>query len=228
MPLTDDTGNYWFFDPENLEVMVKVLDGCAVNQHWWVFSSGLTDVGVTLRVEDLETGRTWENVHPKGSTYPPRLDTGAFPCALEARSTVGKAGQAGVPGGAAPPAAVLVVTKTADTDDGSCDHDCSLREAVLRARQWGEGVILLGPGVYTLSIPGANENTGHTGDLDQAGSLVILGAATARSPATSPDPSAAVSRPTWRTWRTSPSPATRPPTTAAAPPSETPRSSSRT
>ncbi len=172
VPLTDDTGNYWFFDPENLEIMVKVLDGCGLNQHWWVFSSGLTDVGVTLRVEDLETGRTWENVHQKGSTYPPRLDTDAFPCALAARSP---AGAEDVPAGAAPPPAVLLVTKTADTDDGSCDHDCSLREAVLRARLWGEGVIVLGPGVYTLGIPGIDENEGHTGDLDQVGSLLILG-----------------------------------------------------
>ena len=30
-PLTDDTGAFWFFDPANLEVVVKVLDGCAVN-----------------------------------------------------------------------------------------------------------------------------------------------------------------------------------------------------
>ncbi|HEX5714726.1 MAG TPA: CSLREA domain-containing protein [Thermoanaerobaculia bacterium] len=181
VPLTDDTGNYWFFHPQNLELMVKVLDGCAVNQRWWVFSSGLTDVAVALRVEDLETGRTWDTIHPKGSTYLPRLDTDAFPCALAARSTAEEAEPEDSPAVPALPAAVLRVTKTADTDDGSCDHDCSLREAVLRARQWGEGVIVLGPGVYTLGIPGGGEDEGHTGDLDPAGYLVILGAGADRT-----------------------------------------------
>ena len=178
VPLTDDTGNYWFFDPQNLEVMVKVLDGCAANQRWWVFSSGLTDVGVTLRVEDLETGRTWENAHPAGGTYPPRLDTGAFDCALPAR--LGTAASNPIPGGPPRPA-VLAVTKTADTDDGSCDHDCSLREAVLRANLRGEGVIVVGPGVHTLGIAGDNEDLGHTGDLDVTGDLVILGAGAERT-----------------------------------------------
>ena len=27
MPLTDDTGYFWFFAPDNVELMVKVLDG---------------------------------------------------------------------------------------------------------------------------------------------------------------------------------------------------------
>ena len=46
-------------------------------------------------------------------------------------------------------------------------------EANLRG---GTGVIVAGPGVYTLGIPGADENFGHTGDLDVTGDLVIVGA----------------------------------------------------
>jgi CSLREA domain-containing protein len=186
VPLTDDTGNYWFFGPENLEVMVKVLDGCAVNQRWWVFSSGLTDVGFGLRVEDLETGRIRENVHRAGSTYPPRLDTSAFPCALSAQSAAGESTALATAGPAVSSGSseVLVVTKTVDTDDGVCDHDCSLREAVLAANLSGAGVIILGQGVYTLSIggiAGGGEDLSHTGDLDITGNVVVLGAGATRT-----------------------------------------------
>ena len=39
-------------DPGNIEVFAKVLDGCAVNGHYWVFVGGLTDVEVELAVVD--------------------------------------------------------------------------------------------------------------------------------------------------------------------------------
>jgi len=55
--LTDDTGTFWFFGPENLELMVKVLDGRGVNSHWWVFFGGLSDVEYTLTVTERATGK---------------------------------------------------------------------------------------------------------------------------------------------------------------------------
>ena len=54
--LTDDTGYFWFFADTNVEIVVKVLDGCPINQHFWVFAGGLTDVEVEIRVVDTETG----------------------------------------------------------------------------------------------------------------------------------------------------------------------------
>jgi hypothetical protein len=61
--LSDDTGIFWFFDPTNLELMVKVLDGTAVNGHFWVFYGALSDVDYTLTVTDTATGaqRTYAN-----------------------------------------------------------------------------------------------------------------------------------------------------------------------
>ncbi|HEY0512169.1 MAG TPA: hypothetical protein VGH73_09710 [Thermoanaerobaculia bacterium] len=56
VPLTDDTGTFWFFANDNAELMVKVLDGRAVNRHFWVFYGGLSDVEYTLTVTDLKTG----------------------------------------------------------------------------------------------------------------------------------------------------------------------------
>ncbi len=72
-------------------------------------------------------------------------------------------------------AAVYLPTKTADTADGACNADCSLREAVLAANaKPGDDVILLRPGVYLLSLAG-NEDLGAAGDLDVQDDLVILG-----------------------------------------------------
>ena len=61
--LTNDTGVFWFFDPNNLELMVKVLDGSGVNGHFWVFYGALSDVDYTIKVTDTATGatRTYHN-----------------------------------------------------------------------------------------------------------------------------------------------------------------------
>ena len=42
---------------------VKVLDGTAVNGHFWVFAAGLTDVQYAMTVTDTVTGaaRVYEN-----------------------------------------------------------------------------------------------------------------------------------------------------------------------
>ena len=54
--LTDDTGYFWFFADTNVEIVVKVLNGCPINQRFWVFAGGLTDVEVEIRVVDTQTG----------------------------------------------------------------------------------------------------------------------------------------------------------------------------
>lgn len=54
VPLTDESGGFWFFGEENLEVTVKVLNGRAVNDHFWVFIASMTDVGFTLEVTWLD------------------------------------------------------------------------------------------------------------------------------------------------------------------------------
>jgi CSLREA domain-containing protein len=70
----------------------------------------------------------------------------------------------------------FLVTRFVDKNDGACDRDCSLREAVLAANQHpGFDAILLPPGVYRLSIAGTDEDLGATGDLDVTDDLLILG-----------------------------------------------------
>ncbi len=77
--LTEDSGGFWFFEPENLEVVVKILDGCGVNQRFWLYSAGLTDVEVTLGVIDTWTGQTWVRDTRLASPYPPIQDVEALP-----------------------------------------------------------------------------------------------------------------------------------------------------
>lgn len=79
-PLTPDTGAFWFFAGDNLELMVKVLDGCVVNGHWWVFAGGLTDVATRIEVTDRLTGVRREWTSPVGSPFAPLQDTLAFAC----------------------------------------------------------------------------------------------------------------------------------------------------
>jgi len=77
-------------------------------------------------------------------------------------------------------ATTFIVTKTLDTNDGVCGADCSLREAINAANaNPGSDVIVLPAGTYRLSIPGAGEDAGATGDLDITDALTINGAGTA-------------------------------------------------
>ncbi|HEY1435524.1 MAG TPA: PKD domain-containing protein [Thermoanaerobaculia bacterium] len=78
IPLTSDSGYFWFFDPSNIEAVVKVLNGCAINAHYWVFSAGLTNVEVTLNVLDTQNGTLQQYVNPQGTAFLPQQDTSAF------------------------------------------------------------------------------------------------------------------------------------------------------
>jgi hypothetical protein len=66
VPLTTDTGYFWFFNDANVELVLKVLDGSAINGHYWVFYSALTNVGYTITVTDTETGEVRTYPNPPG------------------------------------------------------------------------------------------------------------------------------------------------------------------
>jgi len=78
--LTGDTGYFWFFNPANVEVVVKVLDGCALNNRFWVFAAGLTNVKVVLTVTDRFHGTVRTYTNPINTQFAPIQDTAAFPC----------------------------------------------------------------------------------------------------------------------------------------------------
>jgi len=68
------------------------------------------------------------------------------------------------------------VTKTADTNDGACDDDCSLREAVVAAnKRSGADTIVVPAGIFRLSRTGRGENQAAKGDLDITEAATIRG-----------------------------------------------------
>ncbi|HEX4960775.1 MAG TPA: hypothetical protein VF173_08045 [Thermoanaerobaculia bacterium] len=75
-----DSGLLWFFAPSNVEVALKVLDGCALGGHFWFFAGGLTNVEATILVTDTQTGTTRTYHNPLGTAFAPIQDTSAFNC----------------------------------------------------------------------------------------------------------------------------------------------------
>ena len=80
---TNDSGLFTFFGPENWEVLVKVLDGCVANGHFWVFAASTTDLGTVIRVTDTANGRTREYVNEPGVAAAAVTDARAFSDACE-------------------------------------------------------------------------------------------------------------------------------------------------
>lgn len=77
-PLTSDTGFFTFFDPDNVEAVVKILDACGLFDRFWVFAGGLTDVGAEIKVVDTVTGLVKRYANPLGTPFQPIQDTDAF------------------------------------------------------------------------------------------------------------------------------------------------------
>jgi hypothetical protein len=83
MPLSNESGWFWFFRADNAEAVVKVLDGWPVNDYFWVFFGGLTDLELTISVDDVlaDTGRTYHNPPFTLTSFADtRALPGPFPC----------------------------------------------------------------------------------------------------------------------------------------------------
>lgn len=76
--LTDDSGYLWFFNAANVEAVFKVINGCSLNQRFWFFAGGLTNVQTTITVLDTETGVSKEFRNPQNTAFRPIQDTDAF------------------------------------------------------------------------------------------------------------------------------------------------------
>jgi hypothetical protein len=78
IPGTSDTGQFWFFSASNVEIVVKVLNGCGITNRYWVFAGGLTNVKVTLTVTDMQNGTVKTYINPINTAFAPIQDTAAF------------------------------------------------------------------------------------------------------------------------------------------------------
>lgn len=80
IPLTDQAGLFYFFSEDNLEMLIKMLDACSLNGHFWLFYAATTNVEFTVSVFDTVVGRfhTYHNL--QGTAALPIQDTRAFTC----------------------------------------------------------------------------------------------------------------------------------------------------
>jgi hypothetical protein len=54
---TDRTGYFWFFNPTNIELVIKILDATTLpGNNWWVFYGSLSDVEYNIQIRDTVTG----------------------------------------------------------------------------------------------------------------------------------------------------------------------------
>ena len=67
LPLSDETGAFWVFRDSNVEAMVKVVDGSALNGQWWLFVASLSTLPLELSVLDTETGLHRDVTLPGGA-----------------------------------------------------------------------------------------------------------------------------------------------------------------
>lgn len=74
--LTNDSGYFWFFGANNIELMLKVL-GPVEGSKYWVFFGALSTVEYTVTVRDTQTNRTKTYFNPSGQLKS-IADTGAF------------------------------------------------------------------------------------------------------------------------------------------------------
>jgi hypothetical protein len=77
VPLTADTGYFWFFSSNNIELVVKVVDGRSFNGKFWVFYGALSNVEYRITVTDSVTGDVKVYSNPSGRLASV-ADTAAF------------------------------------------------------------------------------------------------------------------------------------------------------
>lgn len=72
------SGLFYFFSAENWEVMVKALNGCGLNDRFWIFSAATTNVFYRMEVTDVRSGRNKIYFNYPGPPAPAVTDTDAF------------------------------------------------------------------------------------------------------------------------------------------------------
>lgn len=80
---TNETGLFWFVDKANWEMIVKVIDGCDVNGHHWVYGASATDVGFVIKVTDTKSDAVREYRNEAGNAARAVTDAVAFSGACE-------------------------------------------------------------------------------------------------------------------------------------------------
>ena len=135
---SDESGLFYLFSRENVEVLVKVLDGCAYNGHRWVFVAPVTDLGFKLELRELSlVEAVWrydrDNPgsdagffagNPKGRTARAVSDTEAIPCSAAEIAAAARASGAGGDSALLPPVAPAPPTSSSAFLNAGEGTDC--------------------------------------------------------------------------------------------------------
>ncbi len=79
IPFTDRAGLFWFFNANNIEMLVKMQNACVVPfDRYWVFFAATTNVAFDVVVTDTVGEKVRRYSNPQGLVALPRADTQAF------------------------------------------------------------------------------------------------------------------------------------------------------
>lgn len=73
-----NSGLFWFFSADNWEVMVKAINGCGLNDRYWIFSASATNVFYRMTVFDSDGLEQKIYFNYAGPPAPAVTDTSAF------------------------------------------------------------------------------------------------------------------------------------------------------
>jgi plastocyanin len=79
LPSAPSSGLFYFFDPTNIEMLIKVLNACVPPyNHYWVYFAATTNVEFSTVVTDMQNGRTKAYFNPLNRMAVPVQDGNAF------------------------------------------------------------------------------------------------------------------------------------------------------
>ena len=85
-----ESGILYFFDQDNAEVLVKVLDACVISDYFWVYVAPVTTLAFNLRIDEVGTDRFWEHRNPRGGGDAATASAlKHFPCDPDAAAVAG-------------------------------------------------------------------------------------------------------------------------------------------
>jgi plastocyanin len=79
LPSAPSSGLFYFFDPTNIEMLIKVLNACVPPfNHYWVYFAATTNVEFSTVVTDMQNGQTRAYFNPLNRQAAPVQDGNAF------------------------------------------------------------------------------------------------------------------------------------------------------
>ena len=151
-PSSDRSGTFWFFNPQNIELIVKVLDGSGNNGYYWTFYGALSNVEYWITVVDTTTSDSHTYYNPPGNECG-QFDTTSLAAVPQPANSSAASTTAATPIAAAAEAGSCV-----PSDTTVCLLDGRFKVEVDWANQHNSGATGVG---HSADGPEAGEKTGY-------------------------------------------------------------------